>query len=196
MKFILSDLDGVIRIYPPEHSRTIEAKFAIPPGVILKTAFERELLNRAVCGRITDEIWRIETACSLARTLGCQTTADAVISEWSAFCGTLDEAYLHFLKSRFGGVPLTLLTNGTTRLNRDLVKLGIRDRFDRIFNSAEIGSCKPDLKVYKYVINELGCEASDILFIDDSQAHINSARELGMMTHHYRSLDLFMRTFS
>jgi FMN phosphatase YigB (HAD superfamily) len=196
MKFVLSDLDGVIRIYPPEHFRLIETKYCIPPGVIFKAAFEKELLNRAVCGHISDEIWRMETACSLGRTLGCQETAEAVISEWSEFCGVVDEAYLHFVKSRFANVPLTVLTNGTTRLNRDLAKLGIRDRFHRIFNSAEIGSCKPDLNVYTYVTNALECQPSDVLFIDDSIAHVNSAKDLGMMTHHYQSLDLFMRAFS
>ncbi len=196
MKFVLSDLDGVIRVYPPEHSRSIETKFGIPPGIIHKTAFEKELLNRAVCGHITDEIWRIETACSLARTLGCQTTADAVISEWSDFCGCIDDRYLHFVESRFAGIPIALLTNGTTRLNRDLVKLGIHDRFHRIFNSAEIGSCKPDVSVYQHVVNELGCKPSEILFVDDSLANINAACELGMTTHHYQSLDLLIRTFS
>jgi len=85
------------------------------------------------------------------------------------------------------------LTNGTSRLQSDLTKLGIENRFYKIFNSAEIGVCKPDVKVYQYVIEKLACKPSDILFIDDSLSHIQAAQELGIQVHHYRSLEEFER---
>lgn len=72
-----------------------------------------------------------------------------------------------------------------------LTKLGIENRFFKIFNSAEIGVCKPDKKLYQHVVASLQCNPSEVLFIDVSLPHVEAARELGMITHHYRSFEEF-----
>lgn len=43
------------------------------------------------------------------------------------------------------------------------------------------------------VVDKLGCNPNDILFIDDSLSHVQAAEELGILTHHYRSLEEFER---
>ncbi len=50
IKFLLSYLGGVIRLYPPERASSIEQKFGIPNGVIFAAAFEKNILSQAVCG--------------------------------------------------------------------------------------------------------------------------------------------------
>jgi putative hydrolase of the HAD superfamily len=117
--------------------------------------------------------------------------AHAAIHEWSDFSGIVDHRYLDHVESKFSGVPVAVLTNGTSRLKSDLTKLGIENRFFRIFNSAEIGVSKPDTKIYQHVVTALGCVPSEVLFIDDSLSHVEAARELGMMSHHYRSFEEF-----
>jgi hypothetical protein len=62
IKYLLSDLDGVIRMYPPERVSSIELKHGLSAGVIISAAFEKTLLLHAVCGHITDEAWRSEIA--------------------------------------------------------------------------------------------------------------------------------------
>jgi HAD superfamily hydrolase (TIGR01509 family) len=47
------------------------------------------------------------------------------------------------------------------------------------------------MKIFEYVIRALGCEASEILFIDDSLSHILAAQKVGMISHHYKSLENF-----
>ncbi len=192
IKFLLSDLDGVIRMYPPERAASIEQKHGIQAGAIFSNAFEKTLLSKAVCGHITDEAWRLEIAKSLAKVCG-ETTATEAIREWSDFSGIVDLRYLDHVESKFSGIPVAVLTNGTSRLNCDLTKLGIQNRFFKIFNSAEIGVCKPDREIYQHVIGELRCKPSGILFVDDSLSHVQAAAELGMITHHYRSLETFQR---
>lgn len=189
-KFILSDLDGVIRIYPPERVGAIEKKFGLPSGSILAAAFEKSLLQQAVCGVISDEEWRSAISKALA-TICDANVAQAAVEEWSDFSGVIDRRYLNHLQSRFCGIPVAVLTNGTSRLLRDLAILGIESQFFRIFNSAQIGICKPDIKVYAHVIQNLGCKPSEILFIDDSLSHVEAARGLGLVTHHYRSFENF-----
>lgn len=190
IKYLLSDLDGVIRMYPPERARAIEQKHGLPDGAIFSSAFEKTLLSQAVCGHITDEAWRSEIAKSLSKICG-EKIATAATHEWSDFSGVVDHRYLGHVESNFSGVPVAILTNGTSRLKGDLTKLGIENRFFRIFNSAEIGVCKPDRQIYQHVITSLGCKSSEILFIDDSISHVEAAHEFGMATYHYRSFEDF-----
>ncbi len=187
-KYILSDLDGVIRKFPIERNSVIEKKFGLELGILFKMAFgDKNLLNSAVCGHITDEAWRLEIEKSLALACG-DITAKAAIKEWSSFPGFVDHEYLSFLEMHFEKIPVAVLTNGTTRLHNDLTKLEIGDSFYRVFNSADVGICKPDKKIFEHVIKELGCEASEILFIDDSVSHVLGAQELGIVGYHYKSL--------
>lgn len=192
IKFLLSDLDGVIRLYPPERASSIEQKFGLPAGAIFVEAFEKTLLYRAVSGLITDEAWRSEITKALSKMCG-ERIATAAIDEWSDFSGIVDHRYLLHVESKFSDVPVALLTNGTSRLKSDLTTLGIENRFFKIFNSAEIGICKPDMKIYQHVVNELGCEPSEILFVDDSLSHVQAANELGIITHHYKSFEGFQQ---
>jgi len=195
LKYLLSDLDGVVRIYPPEHARSIETKYNLPPGIIFKIAFDKTLLQPAVCGEVSDETWRTNITRSLATALSCEKVAKAAIVEWSSFSGIVDECYLDLLTERFPALPVALLTNGTTRLNRDLDELGLQGRFAKIFSSAELGVCKPDAKIYQHVLKELACEPAEILFIDDSLAHVQAADALGIRTHHYTSRAAFAASF-
>lgn len=54
-KYLLSDLDGIIRHYPSERDREIERKLNLPPKAISSAAFERPLLSKAICGVMSDE---------------------------------------------------------------------------------------------------------------------------------------------
>jgi HAD superfamily hydrolase (TIGR01509 family) len=191
-KFILSDLDGVIRHFPNERNIAIEKKFGLPSGAIFQAAFDKGILTQAVCGKISDEDWRQMAAELLAQVCGQDTARDA-ISEWSNFPGQVDHAFLNYIESRFKDAPIAVLTNATTRLHSDLLKLNLGEKFFKIFNSAEIGICKPDPHIFQHVLQNLNCSPRDILFIDDSLAHVEAAIKEGMAGHHYKSLKEFQK---
>lgn len=192
IKYLLSDLDGVIRHFSAERDQEIERRYGLSPGALLGTAFEKNLLTRAITGKISDEDWRSEITAILEKVCSLELAKQAV-GDWSAFPGKVDYRYLDYLVNQFPGLPVAVLTNGTSRLHRDLVTLGIADRFYKIFNSAEIGFCKPNPKVFNYVVEVLNCEPKEIFFIDDSLSHVTAAKELGMVAHHYRSFGEFQK---
>ena len=194
IRFLLSDLDGVIRKYPQSRDLAIENKFGLPSGSIFSAAFRNSFLEEAVCGRITDEAWRIEVQKQLSK-LCSESIAKQAINEWSDFSGQVDHDYLNYIDQRFSGIPLAVLTNGTSRLKIDLIKIGLENRFSHVFNSAEIGVCKPSKEIYLHVLDSLGCVASEVLFVDDSVSHVQAAHEIGFKTHHYRSLEQFAAEF-
>lgn len=53
-------------------------------------------------------------------------------------------------------------------------------RFDHLFLSYEIGLCKPDPAIYKHVLANVPAAAGEILFLDDNEANVDAAREIGI----------------
>ena len=93
VKYLLSDLDGVIRKFPSQRDKEIEEKFNLPLGSLFDTAFEKTILHKAVCGTITDESWRIEITKNISKICDDQ-TANQAVNEWSDFPGDVDYKYL------------------------------------------------------------------------------------------------------
>lgn len=63
IRTVLLDLDGVIRYFDPGHVASVEVRFGLETGALMSTAFEPELLERAITRRIsrcqwTDEVGR------------------------------------------------------------------------------------------------------------------------------------------
>ena len=76
-----------------------------------------------------------------------------------------------------------MLSNGTTRLRRDLHTLDLIDEFDIIFNTAEIGIAKPDPAVFHHVLAELEVGVDEVVFIDDLPENVEGARTAGLRAH-------------
>jgi putative hydrolase of the HAD superfamily len=114
LKYILFDLDGLIRHFPASRQRAIEERYQLPPGSILREAFDASRLSRAITGRIADEVWRMEIMQAL-RVSHSREQAEAAARDRSSFPGEVDWELLQLIEDNFPGVPLAILTNATTR---------------------------------------------------------------------------------
>ena len=54
----------------------------------------------------------------------------------------------------------------------EIAALGIADRFDAIFNSADIGFVKPDVRAFEHVRHALGVAAVQVFFTDDLRRNL------------------------
>lgn len=52
---------------------------------------------------------------------------------------------------------------------------------DRAFLSYQLGLVKPDAAIFEAVVDQLGCAAQSILFVDDNQINVDGARSAGLM---------------
>lgn len=52
--------------------------------------------------------------------------------------------------------------------------------FDHVFFSNELGVRKPDPRFYERIIEEMGVDASECLFVDDKEKNVEGARAAGM----------------
>lgn len=56
----------------------------------------------------------------------------------------------------------------------------IRNMFDATFASHEIGFVKPERAAFKYVVDHLGVQPSEIVFLDDAEPNTVAARDFGI----------------
>lgn len=67
--------------------------------------------------------------------------------------------------------------------NRKIDSLGLRSYFPVIFSSQQIGENKPSKKLFKYVIDSIGFNPNEILYIGDNpKADIKGGKQVGMHT--------------
>ncbi len=102
----------------------------------------------------------------------------------------LDSHLVDFIQGLRGEYRTVLLSNAWDNLRKLLEGLWKIDGvFDEIFISAEMGLAKPDPAIYKVVIDSLGQDPSELIFVDDFVENIKAARESGLNAIHFRNRD-------
>jgi HAD superfamily hydrolase (TIGR01509 family) len=61
-------------------------------------------------------------------------------------------------------------------------RFSLADRITDWFVSGDIGSRKPDERIYRFALNSLGVPAERVLFVDDRVRNLDAATRLGMDT--------------
>lgn len=56
---------------------------------------------------------------------------------------------------------------------------------DRVFASAYLRMRKPEEKIYKYALHEMGTEAHDAVFVDNMIENVRAAKKAGLNAVHY-----------
>jgi 2-haloacid dehalogenase len=81
------------------------------------------------------------------------------------------------------GHRLAVLTNsGADAGRRTLQTVGLVDRFERILGVDGVGSFKPHPAVYRYALDELGCDAEAVTFVSAHDWDLAGAAHAGMRT--------------
>ncbi len=185
---ILTDLDGVIRIWSPEIHRKAERATELPEGAIPRAAFSDDLLPLVITGQISDDEWRRRIADLLSKDFP-NTNAERAVELWSASPGEVDLEVLEILRACRKRARLVLISNATSRLHSDLQRLGIAEDFDYIINSSEVGFAKPDPNIYFTALDTVEATPEQALFIDDNAGHVAAATRLGIIGHTYAGAD-------
>ena len=158
IRAVLFDLDGVVRHF--HHDPGLEARYGLADGVVARTAFAAPLIDAVTTGRLTRDEWIVR----VGETVG----SAAAAREWGSTPFTADPAMLALVDEvRSRGLTCAILTNGTDTIAEELRDSGIGTHFDQVFNSADIGHAKPDVRVFRHVAMALRLPPEDVFFIDD-----------------------------
>lgn len=191
---LLIDLDGVLRLWPSSHA-ILEQTHGLPVGALNHTAFEPILLDEVVTGKISDETWREKIAERLTLAHPDANVSDAVAT-WSAGVGELNQLVFDLVKRLPADISVILVTNVTSRLNRDLEALGLANFFYSTVNASEIGFAKPSPEIFVAALKAANVAASEALFVDESTGNVAVAAQLGMRAFHFTSVEGLSAFFS
>lgn len=121
-----------------------------------------------------------------------------IVSAWNSILLDLPESRLFVLEKAAENHRTFLLSNTNAihieSFNSYLLEEhqlpSLEPFFEKLYLSYEVNLRKPDPRIFEYVIQDAGIDPHSTLFIDDSIQHIESAKSLGLMTHHLVNQDL------
>ncbi|MDT0156707.1 HAD family phosphatase [Microbacterium sp. ARD32] len=181
IRAVVFDLDGVLRHFDPAHVAAIEEQHGLPDGSVHRAAFAPELLDPVVTGRTSRAAW--------VRSVGEQLGNPRAAEEWGRHPSVPDAGMLALSDElRAVGIRTAILTNGTDTIPAELRESGIDRHVDAVFNSAEIGLAKPDVRAFQHVLHALVLPPHEVFFTDDSVSKLAGADALGIRTHHYAGI--------
>ena len=117
---------------------------------------------------------------------GCN--ANQVVHAWNAMILTIPKERLDWLTDLRKSRKIVLLSN-TNALHIDAVNRALTatmpgkkltDFFDHVYLSHEMGMRKPSEDISTAVCNDQGFEPATTLFVDDTERHVQGARNAGL----------------
>jgi len=126
---------------------------------------------------------------SLKGTLRLSITFEEFIPIWTDIF-IEDREVSEIILSLKGRRRLGLLSNtDLLHFNYILSKFPMIRNFEKYILSYEVGSKKPDVRIFQEAMKWASVEPEKILFIDDTRSHVEVALSLGMQAIHFISAD-------
>ena len=197
---IIFDLGGVL--IDVDYNKTIRAfeKLGIENArELYSQQSQSDLFNQIECGEISPLDFLTELSKRAQKDLSLLEIKDA----WNAIIGPYNKRIIPLLRSLKKEYKLFVLSNTNSihidKANKEWNKissLSMKSFFDKVYLSHEIGDRKPNSSVFKNLCTEQNLKPSETLFIDDSIQHIESAKRMGLKTHHLKSMESLYKLFS
>lgn len=131
-------------------------------------------------------------------------TEEQIIRAWNAMLLDWDMRKFELL-NRLRPDYKTVLLSNTNSIHEQAFLYSLKqetgfskldNHFDRVFLSHQIRRRKPDTEAFQYVLDAIGTDAPNTLFIDDSIQHIEGAKKIGIQTYHITQKDEILQLFS
>ncbi len=99
----------------------------------------------------------------------------------------IDRGLLDFIRKLRPRYKTGVISNAWPDMREYMVENKFDDAFDAIVISAEVGVMKPELKIYRIALGQMGVRPGESVFVDDMPANVEGARQLGMQGILFRS---------
>ena len=140
----------------------------------------------------TDQISEEDFVEKVIEISGNSVSEEKVLVAWNSMIQGFREENIRLLMKLRQNYRLFLLSNTNSihevYYNNQLKEQHGIDNLDRIFEkvfySHDLKLRKPDAEIFRFVIEDAGISAEECLYVDDTLEHIETARELGIKSHH------------
>ncbi|MEO9852969.1 MAG: HAD family phosphatase [Reichenbachiella sp.] len=187
IKTIIFDLGGVI--IDLDFNKTPEAFSRLTSWKtedIIPLYFEPGLFQDYEKGLISDQ----ELRSGINSLFGTNLTDQQIDEAWCAMLGSVPKARLDFMNQFRKDYKVIVLSNTNAihvdSFNQTIQRVSDKDSLeafaDEVYFSHELHMRKPDLEIYEEVLKLSGISAEQALFLDDTQANLDGAAQLGIQT--------------
>ncbi len=93
----------------------------------------------------------------------------------------INDGFIDFVSYASKHYKMAIISNDSSEWSRYIrEKFDINKYFDVISISGDLKIQKPDERIYKLTIEQLGCRAEDCLYVDDREGNLEAASRVGM----------------
>lgn len=190
LRVIVSDLDGVLRVFDQSLWAELDQIAAVDPGTAFAAILGHPFLEEVTRGRGTHMQWRHLAGTRLVASGSTAEAARTAVERWASTPAAVDRRVLEEMhRYRDQGLAVFVLTNGTDRVPEELSALGL-DAFlgeERRFllNTADLGAAKPEPTAFARAKDRIEqvlgkpVRPAQIALLDDSARHVRGAESAG-----------------
>lgn len=178
MRTLILDIGGVFYLGRPDaafwarwgaragmDAETLEAEFWHGPDI--EAANVGEISSETYCARAGARM-------GLEPDMVRRMTAEAFLAD-------PNPGFADFVRGLRGlGVPVSALTNSWSSAAALTERPLLAGLFDHVVSSCEAGLTKPDPAIFRLTLDRLGQAAGEVVFVDDTLAHVEAARSMGI----------------
>ena len=182
IKNIIFDFGQVLIRYDPKKMVRDVTNSETAVEAITPVLFDRLYWDRLDLGTIEDE--ELLSAVEKRLPEEYRPLARAAYHKWYARCPIIEgmEELIGELKEK--GFALYLLSNISKELREEYKTIPhlarLFSRFDGLVFSGAVGMIKPHPEIYHHLLSTYGLNASESLFIDDSEKNLKGAERVGI----------------
>jgi putative hydrolase of the HAD superfamily len=113
-----------------------------------------------------------------------------IVDAWNAMLGNISAEKLNYISQLKEKYQVCLLSN-TNEIHLEYIKVKnqpsdfskrVEGNFDKVYYSCRLGMRKPEKEIFEFVMKSHNVNPQEILFIDDTQMHIEGAKKCGWNT--------------
>ncbi|HRN96843.1 MAG TPA: HAD family phosphatase [Candidatus Saccharibacteria bacterium] len=106
----------------------------------------------------------------------------------------IDPEVIAIISELKNNYTIAMLSNSPADLINGIIDDNdLRQYFDEIIVSGEIGMVKPNPDIFEYTLNKLSVSPDEVIFIDDSPANTDAAEKLGIKSIQFTSAEQLKR---
>jgi len=105
----------------------------------------------------------------------------------------IDKKLLNIIKKLIKNYKIVMIANDSDDIYLSKIqKFKLERIFDKLYCSSQLGISKPNSRIFKYVLDDLKIKPREMLFIDNQDNNIESAKKLNINTILFSTIDKLM----
>ncbi len=178
IRAVIFDLGGVfLRTEDSQPRLDLAHRYGISREKLEELIFASDVSRQAEIGAVRSEmVWR-----NAQRVLRIADEDLAAFKDAFWAGDRLDDDLLAFVNALRGNFRTVLLSNAWNDMRKTVaLRFGRLDAFEMLVFSSEVGMRKPDPEIFQYVLDLLGADPEEVVFVDDFIENVQAARKLGL----------------